>query len=156
LVGVAVATTLGLGGWAVAGLEQGPERDAKGRVVQPSEVAMSDLAVGDCVSDTGTEDSLTLPVIPCDRPHAGEVVGTTTLVDGPYPGDDVLVGRAEARCGHLQDAYVGGTSDAFSFSFFYPSAFTWDDGDRTVLCLLEDADGASLSSSAKDTAATGA
>ena len=56
----------------------------------------------------------------------------------PYPGDATVQGQANPVCELTFAAYVGvpWESSRLDYVYFYPSAETWNIGDRAVVCFL--------------------
>src|SRR4051812_4475169 len=107
-------------------------------------VAIDDLQVGNCVIDPSDDfDEDTLPVVPCEQPHEGEVYAVFSLTGTRYPGDAAVDRRANGVCDGRLDDYVGrsaATSVQWDYDDYTPSADTWRDGDRVVVCVLSRAD----------------
>ncbi len=111
------------------------------------ETSVFDLEAGYCFS-TESDQLETVLVVGCEQPHEYEVFA---LVDHPagdseaYPGDDVLLEYADTECRPPFEEYV---DRDYETSIWYitsltPSAETWGEGDREVVCTVnqEDADG---------------
>ena len=77
----------------------------------------------------------------CDQPHQVELIERFD-VDGPprapYPSEQQVRDDANNRCTRAFATYVGTPYEAsrLRYTYFYPSAASWADGDRTVICLL--------------------
>jgi putative regulator of septum formation len=121
----------------------GPDDPAP--VVAPTQAAADDegydayvdeVAEGDCF-DESEDSEYDLYVVPCDVPHTGEAIAAVVLPPGKYPGDRALADTAEKSCDTEFASYVGVSvyDTELSPDFYYPSKSTWDDGDRTVLCV---------------------
>ncbi|MEU6384624.1 DUF4190 domain-containing protein [Streptomyces bauhiniae] len=135
LSGIALATTVlllttGATGWIWRHVKDGVREGAN-----------LSLARGDCFdTDAGRLKDAVLGVrtVPCAGAHEGEVFGTFTLADGPYPGEKA-VRDAAARCVDQRHFYamddwaVPGDVAAVDLS---PSRETWAFGDRTVTCVF--------------------
>ena len=92
--------------------------------------------VGECFDDAG-------PIVDCADPHDNEVYAIFAYEGGPtapYPGDAVLDAFAEDRCVAEFEPYVGIDYDSSRYTayFLLPSAETWAEGDREVVCFLYD------------------
>jgi hypothetical protein len=109
------------------------------------------LSVGDCTNDEAMETTELSSVVnpPCDEPHdneiylAFEVDNTTYPAGSEYPGEEVMITEAENQCVPAFEEWVGASIEETSLHFgtYYPSAETWDTGDREVLCLAYDLNG---------------
>ena len=109
-----------------------------------------DLQVGDCLADAPPTDPavVMVTVVDCSQPHLAE-----TFVRAPIPVDAALEGTANAQCetGFVQ--FTGGPSAGSPYTITY---LIDSDQDRTfnnplpstVLCLLQGAQGQSLTGSA--------
>lgn len=121
----------------------GPDRDADGRITASGDVDVFDLRVGDClVLDDSVDASVeSLPAVPCDEPHQGEVYALYEIDDediDTYPGERELSNMAEAVCVAEFADYVGVdlADSTLFFTYLVPSIRGWQDGDdRTVVCL---------------------
>lgn len=108
------------------------------------ETSVFDLEVADCFS-TDSDQLETVNVVDCEQPHEHEVFALFdhTAGDGePYPGDDELIEYADTECQPPFEEYVG---HDYQTSIWYitsltPSAETWADGDREVVCTLNQQD----------------
>ncbi|MER8012939.1 septum formation family protein [Streptomyces griseoluteus] len=132
-MGLALAVllpTTGAAGWMWQGVKDGMRES----------VNLS-LAEGDCF-DTGSGGLRGavhgVHTVPCASAHEAEVLGTFTLGDGPYPGEEAVRDAAE-RCVDLGDSYamdawaVPADVDIFHLT---PSRESWLLGDRTVTCVF--------------------
>ena len=103
-------------------------------------VSVFGLAAGDCIVDFD-EAASWFEVVTCDRPHDAEVFVSEPQPDGPFPGEAAVDTRADELCfGESFEAFVG--RDYASSSIFslvsVPTADTWEQGDRTINCILTD------------------
>lgn len=103
-------------------------------------VSVFGLAAGDCLLDFDQSASW-FELIGCDQPHEAEVFIAETQAEAAFPGDDAMDTRADELCfGAPFEDFVG--RDYASSSIFsivsVPTAETWDQGDRTINCILTD------------------
>ncbi|NNH71304.1 DUF4190 domain-containing protein [Nocardia uniformis] len=115
---------------------------------KPSNRAQSvqDVTVGDCVEDVRETDLMfSIPVVPCDQPHAAEVITQFDLT-GPWPGRDESARRADAGCtDELTAALIGSPMMEVLVSFvFFPAAESHWQRSKRVSCLVMRADGDDL------------
>lgn len=119
-----------------------------------------DLEVGDCFDDPVALSSSELVEVEaveskdCDEPHDGEVYTLEDLPQGndePYPGDAAIAQQADEICYSSFEAYVGSSYEesALGYSYYLPSPDTWSAGDREVVCIVVDIDGAPLTGSVR-------
>jgi Septum formation len=108
------------------------------------ETSVFDLEVGDCFSVEADQFDTVL-VVDCEQPHEYEaffVFDHTAGPDEPYPGDDPLFEFADTECQPPFEEYVG---HDYQTSIWYitsitPSEETWADGDREIVCTLNQQD----------------
>jgi hypothetical protein len=127
--------------------DDAPERDADGQLVTSGDLSVFDLVPGDCLLlDESLEPANeTLPVVPCEEPHEGEVYALVEIDDiDVYPGERELSDRAELECLAEFSGYVGVdlADSVLFFTYMIPSIRGWqDDADRTVVCIVLSAGG---------------
>jgi hypothetical protein len=112
---------------------------------------------GDCFNDPEPGRQLDqVDVTPCDQPHDNEVFGVVEhpAADIPFPGHDAIVAHAEQACPAPFADYVGMAYDQSRFSLFpiVPSAETWTQGDRQIICALYDNEAGKLTGSVRGSA----
>lgn len=86
-----------------------------------------------------------LEELDCAEPHDMESYAVVTYTglgaeEGTFPGDEALKNFAEGTCAREFTDYVGVSyldSDLF-FTYLLPSARSWQDEDREVLCFVID------------------
>ena len=110
-----------------------------------------ELMVGECFND-GTDEGEVVRM-PCNEPHAGELIAAVTLPEGPYPGDQKTAAAAEATCNTEFSKYVGIPADKSELNpeFWYPDEDYWVHGDRSVVCAAYGPAGEQLQSTVKGT-----
>ena len=93
---------------------------------------------GQCFDEVPDLTPGVIRLVDCAGPHAFETIGRTTRDDASYPGD-VLEAEANAFCRQQFEAYVGASYDAspLQMTYQYPTAETWELGDRTVACFIQ-------------------
>lgn len=108
------------------------------------ETSVFDLAAGDCFS--AESDQLdTVLVVDCGEPHEYEafhVFDHPAGADEPYPGDEVLFDYADTECQPPFEEFVGHDyqSSIWYITSLTPSEETWADGDREIVCTLNQQD----------------
>jgi hypothetical protein len=104
----------------------------------------NDLEAGDCVAGDLRIKADEVRVVDCGDEHVVQAIGSVEAQDGDFPGDDELAALGFERCtGDLFEAFVGipyVESSAIYASSLVPDEDTWDDGDRTVVCLAHTQD----------------
>ena len=97
------------------------------------------LSVGDCLNDASeTGDVSTVPVVDCDTPHDSEIYARVLMDDAEYPGVEATIAAADDACRTEFERFVGIAVDdsIYSFGTLYPTASSWDGGDREILCRI--------------------
>lgn len=113
-------------------------------VGEGEEVSVFDLDSGDCFRADGDQvESVT--VVGCDQPHfyeAFDVIDHEAGPDEPFPGDDVIVEYADTECQAGFEAFVGldYLSSIWYITSVTPSQETWSQGDREIICTLNQQD----------------
>jgi hypothetical protein len=112
---------------------------------RPQSLAEVAPAVGECFTppDGRDPDDAVFAVVGCDAPHAGEVVARVALADvpatdGSYPGDEEVRVAAVDACVAPFETYVGiaYAQSRYTLQPIVPSAESWADGDRAVVCVV--------------------
>lgn len=110
-----------------------------------------DLKAGDCLAEPPSDDPavVEVPVIDCSQPHRAE-----TFLRAPIPVDAALEGTANAQCEAGFVEYTGGPSAGSPYTISYLIDSHQDRTDNnplpsTVICLLQGAQGQSLTGSAR-------
>lgn len=107
------------------------------------------LEVGQCITDTAQEGQVSsVPVVECTEPHNGEIYALPQLPEGDFPGDQAVKDQGDQLCaGQPFQDYVGVPyqQSEIYYTKLLPSAETWADGDREIVCILANQDGSPLS-----------
>ena len=106
-----------------------------------SQQSVFDLAVGDCFDDPDTSGQIgSVQSVGCDQPHDNEVFALITHPGtGDYPGEDEITSFGSQQCqGAAFVNYVGSDypSSRYFVTTLYPTAESWADGDREIVCAL--------------------
>jgi Septum formation len=135
---------------AAGGVE--PERDRDGQVTEAAQANAFALRVGDCLNlDDApatdapvSEEVESVPTVPCDQEHDGEVYAVEDMDEGEFPGDEAVATAAEEFClSEFQD-FVGVAYDEspLDFTTFSPTEDSWNElDDRELLCIVVDPEG---------------
>lgn len=97
------------------------------------------LKVGDCINTSGAGEVETVPVVDCAEPHDQEIFAATNLTGDTFPGDTVVSDELDAFCmGDVFTDFIGlpYADSIFYTSGFYPTAASWENGDRELLCTV--------------------
>ena len=136
------------------------DRDESGAIVDGGNVDAFSMRLGDCfdnthsfASDQGGEVT-TLPGVPCSEPHDNEVFAIFDVDYNAFPGDEPMAEIAFDQCLERFEGFVGleYESSVLDITALYPSATSWAQDDREVICAIFDMNGEKRTGSAKDTA----
>ncbi len=151
---VAVVAWLTLVGCASPNEDQSTRQD--GVIVDGGRVGVNRLQTGDCFDDvdpsTLSDEFSEIEAVdakPCTDAHTYEVYYLGALPDSDFPGEQAVNQQVDGQCLALFEPYVGIGYDAsmFDYSFIFPSAESWADGDRGYICTLYSLAGDSLQGS---------
>ena len=111
------------------------------------------LKVGECVNYEPSDDGENTIKVDCAQPHDEEVFFTFNLPDGDFPGDFEIGDAQQDECTAAFEEYVGTPweNSRFTFTFDAPTEATWEQGARTITCLLGDNTGIKVTGSARGT-----
>ena len=99
------------------------------------------IKVGDCLNDADVESEASeVPAVDCAQPHDSEAFASIVMADGEFPGADAVKSQSETGCTAQFNTFVGVDYGAstLDFSYYYPTAQSWAQGDREILCLVVD------------------
>ncbi|HET6952015.1 MAG TPA: septum formation family protein [Acidimicrobiales bacterium] len=137
-------TAAALAGLTAAGLgacSDEPERDeSTGEITEAGDADVFSMQVGDCLTDNAIGDVSEVPVVPCTEAHTSEVFYSHTIEDGDFPGSDGLTTIGEQACIPAFEQFVGVPYEAsvLDVTTLEPTADSWEQGDRELLCLIYD------------------
>ena len=100
-------------------------------------VTATDVEMGDCLSEIpGDTRVLTVKTIDCAEPHAGEVFAVLQMPGDDFPGQAAIDTYAD-KCSPELATYAPSamTDDTVQLYVLYPTAETWEQGDRAVTCI---------------------
>jgi Septum formation len=100
-------------------------------------VTATDVKVGDCLKEIPSSTRvLTVDTTGCDKSHAGEVFAVLMMPDGGYPGQSAIE-EYQNKCEPALSSYAPAaiTDDSVQLYVLYPTAETWEQGDRAVTCI---------------------
>lgn len=115
------------------------------------------LKVGDCYSlgsgvDSNGDNVATYNVVDCATTHDGEIFSAFDYPNASaWPGYEAIGAYRQPKCQTDFQAYVGTPYGQSSYSINYvsPTEESWEAGDRTIKCRLEDASSGKLTGSAR-------
>ncbi len=97
------------------------------------------LLAGDCIASPSLVDDVAVELVDCAEPHWFEVYASNPMIEGPYPGDAVVLDVADATCRTTFADFVGIERDdsALAVERLFPTEQTWTAwNDRLISCVL--------------------
>ena len=106
-------------------------------------IALFDLSLGDCLNDASVPlraDMTDVPRVACEEPHDSELFAILSVEGSVFPGETGLVSEGQERCARAFGDFVGILfgSSTLDFRFYYPTASSWAQGDRSIYCVAFD------------------
>jgi len=109
------------------------------------------IVVGDCLNDAGIGDEVTtVREVDCAEPHDSEVFARRVADDGAFPGADALESTLVEFCrGDAFTEFIGipFADSRYGTRGYFPTAESWGNDDRELLCTVVDDSGARLTGS---------
>lgn len=123
------------------GSDEEPEQDRlPARRPPAEELPAGSLGVGDCLTtEAFQERTAEAELVACDEPHGVQVVAELEVGTDSYPGSGVLRQQAVQRCeslavtGLAAETVAGTALDVLAVT---PTEESFDEGDRTILCVV--------------------
>jgi hypothetical protein len=108
----------------------------KDKIQIPTNAA--DVGVGDCLSEIPSDSSLVASVktVACTEPHKGEVYFVVTVPGDEFPGETEIIDYQD-RCQPALEEFAPSAMADPEIGMFvlYPTADSWNRGDRAVTCI---------------------
>jgi len=100
-------------------------------------VTATDVKVGDCLKEIPSSTRvMTVDTVGCEESHAGEVYAVLLMPEGDYPGQTAIEdyqNKCEPELASYSPDAI--TDDSIQMYVLYPTAETWEQGDRAVTCI---------------------
>ena len=138
---------LGVAAWAgIAGVDS-TTRDDAGQITVQGELGAFVTKLGDCINDdaANTKTVSTVTGLPCDQPHNWQVIYKGEIYLAEFVRSEVK-SKTQAICSAEADklitSYLNVSDKEFDqyenagISYFSPSPESWENGDRTIDCLI--------------------
>lgn len=139
-------------GFGIYGAMTNVDRDDSGAIVDAGTLDAFQVQLGDCFDDPDAyaDEFSSLPGVPCSEPHDNEAYAVFDLTMSSYPEYDIAE-ISESSCIDRFQGYVGRDYESSSLDVvtMYPSAESWAQSDREVVCALYDMSGEKLLGSVK-------
>lgn len=140
-------------GFAIYGAATNVDRDSTGAIVGSGTVDAFSVQVGDCYNDPSSLDDEITSVagVPCSDPHDNETFAVFDLGIESYVEEDAMYELAFSSCMEQFESFVGKEyeSSTLEITTMYPSAESWNQKDREVVCAVYDMDANKLVGSAR-------
>jgi len=149
-----VGYILAVFGFIIYGAATNADRDSTGAIVSGGNVDAFQVKVGDCFNDASMEieEISNVAGVPCSEPHDNETYALVNLTIDNYPGADQMGDLANDACMEKFAGFVGRDYESSSLDILtmYPSADSWKQDDREVICAVYDMNIEKLIGTAKD------
>ena len=140
-------------GFVIYGAVTGVDRDENGNIVGSGSVGAFDIQVGDCFNDvdTSSQEIASVPGVPCSEPHDNEAYAVFDISLESYPDTQTMYEISYGECMERFETFVGREYETSSLEIttMYPSAESWDQDDREIVCAVFDINAAQLVGSAQ-------
>jgi hypothetical protein len=143
LLGAIALLALSLGGCsAIAGAAAGghsPQSSKTGAADAGGSKDAFTLSIGDCFNNPTSDIVTDVDTVACTAPHDFEDYHHFPLTFASYPGEKAITDKADSVCGG--DAFtafdgVDYESSELGLTYLYPTAESWQAGDRMVDCVV--------------------
>lgn len=129
-------------GFAIYGAATNVDRDDTGAIVGGGTVDAFNVQVGDCFDDaTVFDDEISsVPGVPCSDPHDNEAFAVFDVSIENYLDEDAMYELAYDSCMKHFESFVGKDyeSSTLEITTMFPSAESWKQNDREVVCAVFD------------------
>ena len=125
---------------AVAGLIFNAGRGESGEITKSGDLSAEELRVGDCfdLQDPEAEELEKVTALPCSSEHEYETFFIGAVAEGAFPTDEGFIDWVDANCVPAFNEYVGRTYEEseLEITWLQPTSDAWNDGDRSMQCVL--------------------
>jgi hypothetical protein len=117
---------------------------ATGQITKTGHLSVFSLRAGDCFQNpSGSQPSLgvkQVTALSCATPHDAQVIAQLPVPGSAYPGQAAFRAQALPGCKASVAAVVDQSklTDTMNLIWLYPEPQAWDDGQRTISCLIVD------------------
>jgi hypothetical protein len=134
-------------GFAIYGAATNVDRDSNGAIVGGGTVDAFNVQVGDCFDDTHLFDNelfddevSSVPGVPCSEPHDNEAFAVFDVSIENYLDEDAMYELSYDSCMKRFETFVGKDyeSSTLEITTMYPTAESWKQNDREVVCAVFD------------------
>jgi len=129
-------------GFVIYGAATDVDRDSSGAIVSGGNVDAFNVHVGDCFNDVSSynDQIASVPGVPCGEPHDNEAFAVFDVSFETYPDEGDMAELAYGSCMARFEEFVGSDyqSSSLEITTMYPSAESWNQDDREVVCAVYD------------------
>ncbi len=117
---------------------------ATGQITKDGHLGVFSLRAGDCFQNpSGNQPGQRLTqitAVPCVNPHNAQVTALLPVPGSAYPGQAAFRAQALQGCRASTAAVVDQSklTATMNLTWIYPEPQAWDDGHRTISCLIVD------------------
>jgi hypothetical protein len=114
------------------------------QITKPGHLSALDLRTGDCFQNpTGSDPASEVgdvAAVPCTTAHDAQVIGQLPVAGSDYPGEAAFTAQAKPGCEAAEKSAVDQSkvTETMSLLWIYPEEGAWDDGTKTISCLVVD------------------
>jgi hypothetical protein len=133
--------------------EDSTERNEEGEITESGDVGVFRINIGDCLNGAAEGNVSQFDGVACTEPHLYEAIHKFDVADGDF--DAAAIETASEEClGDVFTEYVGldYQSSIYGMIPLQPTAESWEQGDREIVCLLTTLDGTTITGSVQGTA----
>ncbi|MGL4339767.1 MAG: septum formation family protein [Rhodoglobus sp.] len=145
VVFIVTLATVSLGGCSLPDnpRNESTSPDTPSAIAEETGTDVFDIKLGNCfnnedVSKAGEVNKV--KILDCSQPHDAEAFKKIIMPGTSFPGDKAVSDAAVAGCTSAFTTYVGIEYDQskLDFAYFYPTAATWEEESREILCIVVD------------------
>ena len=129
-------------GFVIYGAVTDADRDEYGNIVGSGTVGAFSVQMGDCFNDvdTSSQQVTSVPGVPCSEPHDNEVFAVFDIELDSYPDSDTMYEISYNSCMEHFESFVGREyeTSVLEITTMYPSAESWAQDDREIVCAVFD------------------
>ncbi len=135
-------------GFGIYGAVTDADRDGSGAIIGEGSVGAFNVRVGDCFNDSDafSEEVFSVAGVPCSEPLDNETFAVFDLPLASYTDEDAMFELAHESCAARFESFVGKDyeSSMLEITTMYPTAESWAQNDREVVCAVYDMDASKL------------
>ena len=112
------------------------DRNAAGEVAEKRPLGVFELQPGDCLSGISEATEIrAVEAVPCGQRHQAQVLSSSQLPDGAFPGLRAIYREGDRRCNTALRVYVSPRRNPPGPFYLHPTEESWALGDREITCV---------------------